>query len=567
MLHSLHIRDLALIESAEIRFDRGFNVISGETGGGKSLVITALQLLRGGKASAGLVRHGAKEMRVDGEFALGTGQRSAAVRDLVMDLVGEPPEDGMILVTRIVDAGGRSKARLNGRPTTLAALRELGGWLVEIHGQGETQALMRPEIQCETLDAFAGTVRLRESFAAELAAARGLRQRLADVQGASRERLQRVEFLRFQLAELEDLGLTAGETADLEEEHRVLANLDGVRESLQTAVDALVDGEPSAGGLLARAERAVGAAAESDRALEEASELCAELRMQVDDLSRTLQSRLGSLDLDAGRLGAVEERLAAVRSALHRFGPTEADLLENIARFRAELEELDGDERGAEELATDLREAVQACARTGRKLLRARRKAAAPFAKAIEKELTALGMPHARLQLGMADDLDADRLLDDATAHGPAPVDFLVQINPGLPPQSLRETASGGETARIVLAIKKCLADQDRVPFLAFDEIDAEIGGRLGLAVGAKLAEVAADHQVLIVTHLPQVAAFADAHIRVMKSVADGTTRTLVERLEREQADEELAAMAGAEGADRSAVEEARKLVRRARSG
>lgn len=548
-----------------MRFDRGLNVISGETGGGKSLVVTALKLLRGGKAAAGLVRHGAQELRVDGEFGIGTGDRSLAVSALVRELIGVEPEEGLVVVSRIVDANGRSKVRVNGRPATLGALRELCAWLLEIHGQGESQALMRPEIQAETLDAFAGTVDLRESFQSALGEARDLRSRIEGVRDASRERLQRVEFLRFQLAELDELGLEAGETAKLEEEHRVLANLDHLRENLQDASEALVDGEPSAGGLIARAERALKELSEIDHGLDEAAELCGELRIQCDEVVRTVQSRLASLELDPARLTQVEERLAAVRSMLTRYGPDEADLLRQVATIREELGELDADEHGADELTERLRGAIAELVRLGRRLVRARRKAAAAFARAIETELEALGMPDARLQVGMSDDFEAERVLEESTAHGPVPVEFMVRINPGLPPQSLRETASGGETARIVLAIKKCLADQDRVPFLAFDEIDAEIGGRLGLAVGRKLAEVASDHQVLIVTHLPQVAAFAARHFKVSKAVVGGTTRTTVEQLDDAQIERELAAMAIGEGADGSAVAEARRLVERAR--
>ncbi|MCA8941203.1 MAG: DNA repair protein RecN, partial [Planctomycetes bacterium] len=239
--------------------------------------------------------------------------------------------------------------------------------------------------------------------------------------------------------------------------------------------------------------------------------------------------------------------------------------LARAVSIRGELDDLDADEQGAGELAEALRAAVAELARIGRRLVRARRKASAPFARAIEVELEALGMPSVRLQVGMADDFAADRVLEESSMHGPVPVEFMVRINPGLPPQSLRDTASGGETARIVLAVKKCLADQDRVPFVAFDEIDAEIGGRLGLAVGRKLAEVAVDHQVLIVTHLPQVAAFADRHFKVSKSVDGGTTRTTIRALDARESEAELAAMAVGEGADGTALAEARRLVERAR--
>ncbi|MCA8943364.1 MAG: AAA family ATPase, partial [Planctomycetes bacterium] len=415
VLHSLHIRDLALIERAEVRFDSGLNVISGETGGGKSLVVTALELLRGGKASAGLVRHGADELRVDGEFGIGGGERSHAVSELVRESVGVEPEEGLVVVTRIVDRKGRSKVRINGRPSTLGALRELCTWLLEIHGQGESRALMRAEIQAETLDAFAGTTDLRGRFAEALSSARELAVRIESVCDASRERLQRVEFLRFQLAELEDLGLEAGETARLEEEHRVLANLDRLRDRLQDAGDALVDGEPSAGGLISRAERALQDISEIDHGLDEAAELCAELRIQCDEVARIVQSRLADLELEPGRLEQVEERLAAVRSAPARYGPGEDDLLARAVSIRGELDDLDADEQGAGELAEALRAAVAELARIGRRLVRARRKASAPFARAIEAELEALGMPSVRLQVGMADDFAADRVLEESS--------------------------------------------------------------------------------------------------------------------------------------------------------
>ena len=244
MLQTLTICNLALIESAEISFAAGFNVISGETGGGKSLVIAALELLRGGKASAATVRHGAEELRVEGEFQLGTGERSRRVVETVDELCGAVVDEGLLIITRVVDANGRSRARVNGRPVTMTVLRELGGWLLEIHGQGESRALMRPEIQCETLDSFAGTSQLRGEFALALAAGRECRDRRDEATGNERERQSRIEFLRFQQAEMEGLDLRAGELHQLEREHRILAHLDRLRECLTVALDNLQEGEP-----------------------------------------------------------------------------------------------------------------------------------------------------------------------------------------------------------------------------------------------------------------------------------------------------------------------------------
>lgn len=564
MLHTLHIRNLALIERAELRMADGLTVVSGETGGGKSLLITALKLLRGERAQGGLVRHGAADLQVDGEFRLGGGARSAAIARFVEESCGGAVDDDLLLVTRIVDKGGRTRVRLGGRPATLAALRELGGMLLEIHGQGDSRALMRPEIQCETLDAFAGTAGLRGEFAAALAAARDLRERIGRQAEGERERKQRLEFLRFQFSEMKQLDLGEGELEKLEQEHQVLSNLDAMRQQLAAALTAMQDGDANVSDQLAVAVRATQQAAAIDVRLEDASDQMAQIEDLVADVCRKLQSGQARLELDPGRLAAVEERLDEVHSALKRFGPTERDLRENLAATERELSELEAADTAPEALVASLRARTDEVVTLGKKLLRARKKAGAAFGKAIMAELHDLGMKHTEVQLAMADAFAADVVLDEATEHGPVPVDIEVRINPGEPWQSLRETASGGELARVVLAVKKTLADQDRVPLLVLDEIDAEIGGRLGLQVGKKLHEVARHHQVVIVTHLAPVAAFAQQHFLVNKVVGERTSSE-VRQLPREEVEKELAAMATGDGADGTALDQARRLVEKAR--
>lgn len=567
MLHTLHIRNLALIERAELRLAAGLTVVSGETGGGKSLLITALKLLRGEKAAAALVRHGADELQVDGEFRLGGGERSAAIAALVREACGGVVEGDQLLVTRFVDAQGRTRVRIGGRPATLAALRELGAMLLEIHGQGDSRALMRPEIQCETLDAFAGTTGLRGEFAALLREARGLEQRRRELAEGERERTQRLEFLRFQHQAMAELRLGDGELAALEQEQQVLSNLDTMRQQLGDALAALQDGESSAADQVARAVRAVQQAAAIDKHLEEAAEQLAQVDELVADVCRRLQSAEARLELDPARLVAVQERLDEIHAALKRFGPTEADLRANFARATAELTAATA-AADAEALAAEARHALDAAAAAGRKLLRARAKAAAPFAAAIRAELADLGMVHTDVRVAMLPELAVERLLADATEHGPVPVDLEVRINPGEPFHSMRDTASGGELARIVLAVKKTLADQDRVPLLVFDEIDAEIGGRLGLQVGKKLHEVARHHQVVIVTHLAPVAAFAQHHVLVGKQVTGGggaRTHSTVRLLQGAEIASELAAMAMGDGADAATLQQAKRLVEKAK--
>ncbi|MEZ5966317.1 MAG: DNA repair protein RecN [Planctomycetota bacterium] len=564
---SLHIRDLALIERAELQFGRGLNVISGETGGGKSLVVTALKLLRGEKAQGQLVRHGAAELRVDAEFALGVGERARAVPDAVERELGLALDGDVVLVTRIVDGAGRSRVRINDRPATLATLRALGTLLLEIHGQDDSRCLMRPEIQCETLDAFGGLAAVRNAFAEALAEARTVRSRYEAARASSRDKGQRLDFLRYQLDAMQGLALTPGETVRLEEEHRLLAHLDRQRELLQGVLAVLQDADDNVASMLARATRHAAEAAEIDRSLADAARQLDEAEALVADAARTLQSGLGRLEDDPSRLRAVEERLAAVRDGLARFGPSEDDWFAAQAETLAELQRLTDESEQPEALAAELGACVGRAAEAARKLLRARKKVIPAFCAAVTSELASLKMSETRLRVDMESEVDPTQLLDAATGHGPSPVEFMVRVNPGEPFHSLRETASGGEMARLVLAVKKCLADQDRVPFVVFDEIDSEIGGRLGLAVGRKLREVSEHHQVLIVTHLPQVAAFAQTHFRVEKSVSSGRTRSEVVTLDAAAREAELAAMGSWDGADQAALAEARRLVARAQGG
>ncbi len=566
MLHTLHIRNLALIERAELRLAAGLTVVSGETGGGKSLLVTALKLLRGEKAAANLVRHGADELQVDGEFRLGDGERSAAIAAFVRDACGGVVEGDQLLLTRFVDAQGRTRVRIGGRPATLAALRELGAMLLEIHGQGDSRALMRPEIQCETLDAFAGTTGQRREFAALLRAARSLEQRRRELAAGQRERNQRLEFLRFQHQAMAALRLQDGELGALEQEQQVLSNLDTMRQELGDALAALQDGEHNATDQLARAARAVQHAAAIDPRLEGAAEQLAQTEDQLATVCRGLQSGQARLDLDPARLAAVQERLDEIHGVLKRFGPTEADLRTNFERVTTELATATTDS-DPDALAAEVQRATDAAAAAARELLRARVKAAPSFAAAIRAELAHLGMQHTDVRVAMAGELAPERLLDDASEHGPVPVDLEVRINPGEPFHSMRDTASGGELARIVLAVKKTLADQDRVPLLVFDEIDAEIGGRLGLQVGKKLHEVARHHQVVIVTHLAPVAAFAQHHVLVGKQVTGSGARTCstVQLLHGADIAKELAAMAMGDGADAATLQQAKRLVEKAK--
>ena len=566
MLQTLHIKNLALVESAQVDLENGLNVVSGETGGGKSLLITALKLLRGERGSATLVRHGAEELRVEALFRLGEGERSRSIHELLKEQCGAETEDEALVVVRTLDQNGRSKVRINGHLATLPLLRDLGEHLLEIHGQGEARSLMRSEIQAEMLDAFGGTTDLREQYAGALAEAKRFRHALDETKGDDRARRQRVAMLEDFVRDLEALGVREGELQGLEIERNVLANLDRMRALLTEALGALSDGEPSSQELISRAERSLAEAAALDGRLTETHEQLGMAAQRVREAARTVQSSLARLDLDPQRLEEVESRIASLRRALARHGPTEVELLEGLARAKQELADFGDGEHSVERLQADLDATLVQAGKLARRLVKARRKATPLFCAAIESELQDLGMKAAVLSVHFIEEFaDAD-LLITGTRHGPSPVDIVVRMNPGEPERRLSETASGGEMARLVIALKKCLADQDRVPFLVFDEVDAEIGGRLGLAVGKKLKEISKHHQLLIVTHLPQVAAFADAHFKVSKATSGDRTRSQVQRIAGREVERELAAMTIGDGADPTALEEAKRLVERARS-
>jgi DNA repair protein RecN (Recombination protein N) len=569
MLEELTVRDLALLRQATLRPAKGLTVISGQTGGGKTLVVQALRLLRGEKADADVVRHGATAATIDGSFALTGGERSRRVRELYAEILGQPVEDERIVVSRSVDARGRSQARIDGRPVALRDLRRLGEFLIEIHGQGASQSLVRPESQTELLDAYAGLGERRRELARELHAVRALAERLAAQQKGEHERRERAEFLRFCLADIDRVGPRPGEMAELLAEAGVLRHLDQLRQVVEGGVRQLSEGEDGGSApileQLARLQREVVAAVAIDARLEGAARLVEEGRLALEEAARELRDGRERLDLDPLRLEAVEQRLADLQRLLERFGPSEEQLVEARQRMRKELALCEDATQSPEALQAELMRRVAELEASGGELTQARTKAARALSRTLVRELADLGMERLRAEVRIVlneGDTALSRLTDLGTSH----VEVFLAPNPGEPLTALQKTASGGEVARVMLALKKILADQDCVPVLVFDEIDAEIGGRLGLAMGRKLRQLATDHQVLCVTHLPQIAAFAHGHWLVAKRVETGADgeRTVSElrELAGDDRQRELASMTRGEGAiDRGALAEAGRLL------
>lgn len=570
MLEQLTIRDLVLLKGSGLLPAEGLTVISGETGGGKSLVVTALRLLQGMRGKADLVRKGASAATIDGVFRLAEGERSRMVRELYEEVLGTQPEEDRILVTRVLDAKGRSKARIDGRPITQKDLQRFGALLLEIHGQGQNRSLVRPEIQTELLDAFAGTSGDREAFARQLIEARGLAQGLRDLQTNEHERLERLEFLRYCLGQIERVSPREGEVEELDQEGRILQNLDLLRRTLSQGLVELYEGSegsdlrPAVETVTALA-RDIEALSDMDSRLSEAARLLDESRVLLEESVHELRAGLDRLELDPARLETVEARRSELQTLLDRFGPGEAALLETWARMQTELVSLEEGSRAPQALQEELDVVLADLVKRGEALSRKRRKAARKLSRTLVDELAGLGMDKARAELRILEH-EGKEVLDRATALGLSEAEVYLAPNPGEDLTPLRDTASGGEVARVMLVLKKILADADCVPVLVFDEADAEIGGRLGLAVGRKLRAVAQNHQVLCITHLPQIAAFADLHCLVEKKVVEDESgeRTISELRVLADSDRrlELASMSRGESAlDDSALQEADRLL------
>jgi DNA repair protein RecN (Recombination protein N) len=531
-LLELSVRDLALIERLRLELEPGLNVLTGETGAGKSLLIDALGLALGARADTTLVRHGAEVARVEALF----------------DRIPEP-----LIATREVGASGRSTARIDDQAVTAARLAETVGPLVEIHGQHEQSRLLDERWQRELLDAFAGNAEARIEMARAVERWRENRSALAEVAIAPREVERRLELLRHEVEEIGGARLRAGEAAEIRERLERARHGEAIARGAAAIRDAL-DGEGSgARDAIAGAVREARSVARVDARFEEVATRLAGLEAELEDVGAEVRRLTDGLDHDAAGLLAAEERLSRIYSLERRYGEDEAAVIAHGERAAAEIERLEGLEGERHRREADDARLLGIVATAAAELSRRRRAAAERLGVAADEALRSLGFRAGAFGVDVgrrtagkeeaAIELDGDAVAFDAT--GADEVVFRFAPNPGEPPRALAKIASGGELSRIALAIKQVLATADHTPTLVFDEVDAGIGGRTADPVGRSLWALARNHQVLVVTHLPQIAAHADAHFRIAKRERDGRTITEIERLDREGRIIELAAMLG----------------------
>jgi DNA repair protein RecN (Recombination protein N) len=524
VLEEMRIRGLGVIDDAVLELSAGLTVVTGETGAGKTMVVQGLALLFGGRADAGRVRPGAERAIVEGRLVL-PPQHPAI--DRALD-AGAELDDGALLISRAVGADGRSRAHLGGRSVPVGVLGELGEHLLAVHGQSDQQRLLRPAEQRTALDRYAGppVLDLRERFRADWARWRDGRATLAELTAAATERAREAEILRLGLAEVEAAEPLPGETSELTAVIERLANADDLRTAATTAQQSLTGDDmdsPDALALVIAARRALDGAAQHDPALAALAARVAEAGHLLVDAAAELASYAASVDADPLWLASAQERLAVLTALVRRHGVDDIDgVLAWAADAAVRLAELDGTDDRIAALTDDDARLEAELGTLAQELSAARAAAAERFGLAVTAELVDLAMPHAQVtasveQREAPDGLPVgDRLLV-AGPEGVDEVELQLVPHPGAPPRALQKGASGGELSRVMLAVEVVFAGSDPVPVMVFDEVDAGVGGKAAVEVGRRLARLARDHQVLVVTHLPQVAAFADQHLLVVK--------------------------------------------------
>jgi len=548
MLTDISIKNFAIIDALHISFGSGLNILTGETGAGKSIIIDAVNLLLGGRASADLIRSGADEAAVEALFAVGN---ETALRQFLVDS-GIDVEDELLL-KRVISRSGKNRIFINGSLATVATLAEIACRLVNIYGQHESQTLLKIDNHLQLLDDYAGAGELRTAFAAAWQARRKNAEKLALLESGAREAERQRDMLSYQLEEIAGAALVLGEDEELERERNLLVHAERLLQKTVSAYELLYGAEEAVLGTLGKVRSLLQDAAGVDSALVPLGDIVAAAELQLEDAALTMRDYAARIESDPLRLQSVDERLELLRKLKKKYGATIAEILSCRDRMEAELLTLTDMEGSRTELEQEAERLQGLVRQQGEKLSALRREAGGKLQQALEKEVQQLAMKHARFLLSIEP-------LAEPRETGFDRVEFLFSPNPGELPKPLAKIASGGELSRIMLAMKQLHPESD-VPTLVFDEVDTGIGGATSSLVGRKLKAVAVRQQVLCITHLPQVAVFADHHYRVAKTVAAGRTSTEVTLLGEDARVGEIARMLGGVTVTDKTREHAREML------
>ncbi len=535
MLSELQIQNIAVIKEAVLTFTNGFNVMTGETGAGKSIVIDAINAVLGCRISRELIRTGCDSAFVSALFY--TNNRRIA--DMLQTLDAPAEDDGSVLIQRRMFADGRNNCKINGVTVTVSAIRQLARFLVSIHGQSDNQTLLSPEYHCGYIDSLAQNEALRKCYKSAYDAYIDAKRRLSALNTDESEKQRRLDILNYQIAELEAAEISEGEIAQLEERLNVLRNAERISELLQQSYAALngAEGEGGASSLAFSAADALDRAAAFSAEFSEAAAGVREAAYTLSEYADTLRNALYSDDFDPAAADAIEERLDTLYTLRRKYGETEADMLAFLESAKQEREQIEMSDEIREELTALVKKTKAEAAEFAAALSDSRKKAADQFCENVREELRFLDMPSVQFLV--------QNTPGELTENGTDNLEFLLSANAGEAPRPLAKIASGGELSRIMLAIKSVLAEKDEIETLIFDEVDTGVSGRAAQKIAIKLAALSKTHQILCVTHLAQLAAFADTHFRIEKSEHDGQTFTDVETLDDIGRKHELARILG----------------------
>lgn len=550
MLTSLKIENVAIIESAAIEFGCGLNVLTGETGAGKSIVIDSINAILGERTSRDIIRTGAQSAKVYAVFE----DVNAKVRKF-LDENGIDCEDGVLIINRTLSREGKNICRLNGAPVTVSMLREIGSELIDIHGQHDNQALLSPEKHCGFVDSFAGNAEIIADYREKYGRLCEVRSKLKKLTTDESSKSQRIDFLTYQIDELEKAEITPGERDELKARKTLINNSQKVIESLNVAYEALkADGAGI--DMITDAESEISDASAYMEALGEASEKITDIRYELEDIAETVRDAMSEVDFDQSELEEIDERLDLLYRLSKKYGNTEEEMLEYLEKAKTELDNIAFSEEKVKELQKQEKEALAETEAAAKKLTESRKAAGEKLCEAICSELEFLDMPNVRFVV-KCDDIGL-------TENGKDEIEFLISANVGEEPKPLAKIASGGELSRIMLAIKNVLAEADGVDTMIFDEIDTGVSGRAAQKIAMKLRSASKGRQVICVTHLAQIAAQGDVHLYISKSVSDGKTYTNIKSLIEEDRVAEIARIMGGMEITKLQLESAREMLRNA---